>query len=113
MNLQDVAARPLSAAQGALVNEAIALVTPELYDSGRTFPEGWRNRVREEFTRNEAIEIFESLGPAPDGRLLPNCNCATDADCTAPRTCKIAACSVTASGCGPGGADQCNERCLL
>ncbi len=67
-HLQDAAARPLSPAQRALVNEAIALVTPDLYDSGRTFPEAWRNRVREEFSRNEAIDIFESLGPGPDGR---------------------------------------------
>lgn len=69
--LQQALDRGLTVAQRAVVHEAIDLLTPELYQRGTGFPEQWRARVRQVFTRDEAIEIFESLGPSPGGGLLP------------------------------------------
>ncbi|MCI0407442.1 MAG: bacteriocin fulvocin C-related protein [Acidobacteria bacterium] len=111
--LQQALDRGLTVAQRAVVHEAIDLLTPELYQRGTGFPEQWRARVRQVFTRDEAIEIFESLGPSPGGGLLPPCNCNDDFECTPPKTCRLfpTSCTVTASGCGPGGVDQCSEFC--
>jgi hypothetical protein len=98
--LQESLSRPLTPAQKKLLDEALVIVTPELYRSGRGFPASWREQVRKEYSRDEAMQIFESLGPTR-GPLLPNCNCAFDSDCPPAKPhCSIVLCNPVGSNCG-------------
>ncbi len=97
--------RQLTDAQRAVVQEAIAVFSPELYRGG-SVSQSWRSAVARTFSRSDAIEVFEQLGPAG---LLPLCGCNNEDDCPPNRDCNFESCTPTASGCGPGGADQCGD----
>jgi hypothetical protein len=91
--------RPLTPGQKKLLDEALLIVTPELYRSGRGFPASWREQVRNEYSRDEAMEIFESLGPTR-GPLLPDCNCMFDSDCPPAKPhCSIVLCVPSTGKC--------------
>jgi hypothetical protein len=106
---QDLA-EPLTPSQRALVWEAMTYASPERYRDHARFPESWRAAVNAQFSPGQAFHLFESLGPEEDGVFrLPTCACNDDTDCHSPSKpyCHQASCNISASGCGPGGADQC------
>lgn len=102
--------RRLTRKQRALVQEGIGILSPQLYRSHARVPEPWRSAVARAFSRSEEVEIFERLGPSPNATgLLPNCGCNSQDDCPPNRICNFESCNPTASGCGPGGVDQCGD----
>jgi len=120
--LQQSLSLPLTVAQKKLVEEAIGFVTPERYRKHERFPAGWQEQVRKEFTNDQVVEIFQSLGPTQedpeDGPLMPLCDCngnGGNSDCRYyPKIyCHLGAglCNPTVQGCGIGGLDQCTDHC--
>jgi hypothetical protein len=111
-HLTQAYSRPLTPAQKALVDEAIATLTPDFYRDHQRVPDGLRTQIAAGFKEDDAVDIFESLGPAVGGERLPSCNCADNRDCHAPNpVCANPSCTPTASGCGVGGGGECDFHC--
>ena len=105
-----LAERELTPSQHALVREAISLFSADLYREQRTPSQDWRDRVATAFSRSEAVEIFETLGPTSSQE--PSCNCNDNNDCGGMTTCVSQPCNPTKNGCGPGGSSSCGDgRC--
>ena len=130
--LTEVLKRPLRPAQHKLVEEAFAIVSPELYRT-REVPVVWQTHIKKEFTPEEIRDIFKSLGPRHgsfasfDSSLVllkrrwnqlatawarPPCNCAAGEDCSASSPGCSSPCRFD-YGCGYFGSASCSGACAV
>ena len=115
----------LTVAQREVLEEAIQIITPELFaeDTGDPLIKNHLeielpkilNRAIELFGTDRALELMTQIGPTPKSLISdPKCKCATSPGdtCGAERYCDdTVVCTPTRTGCGPGGVYACNGMC--
>jgi hypothetical protein len=108
----------LTSAQRAVLEDALALFSPELFAapaerrSGDDLP-ALLERAKDAFGRTRGIALLTVIDPNPTPvPVTPNCACATSPGDTCATYCDdTEVCTPSRRGCGPGGVYACNGMC--
>jgi hypothetical protein len=113
--------RNLTSAQRAVLEDAVALFSPELFAKPAARADQERfdtelpallERAKEAFGRNRGIALLTVIDPDPTPVPTPNCACATAPGDTCSTYCDDTEdCTLSRRGCGPGGVYACNGMC--